>query len=209
MLKYLPLLVSFAALIAVPVSGHAAYTMKVTVSFAAGTAGAKPLAKYPTTTKISPCDNSSTPTHNAATFTVTYDATNSTKVVDRDVYFLLFNPEGVQLPKFFVFKKPNLGSTFNLVPRYDVSELSRTGDNFLLRSENLSTGGARTEVLIGDSISLQMVNSGIWQLIGIVADGSSAKMDFDDPRTWEAWDIATLVLRKPWNGNSNKVCGTS
>ena len=161
MLKHFFMLASLVAVTAIPAQSYAAYSMKITVSFPKGTAGATLSTKYPTSTKISPCEGSTTPpstnpTYNAATFTVTYDATNASKVVDRDVYFLLFNPEGVQLPKFFVFKKPNLGSTFSLVPRYDVLELSKTADNYLLRSENLSTGGAITEQLIASSISLQI-----------------------------------------------------
>ena len=190
-----------------PPEVFAAYTIKVTASFPKGSAGEKPLAKYPTSTKTSPCDNAASPTFNAATFTVLYDATNSKKVVDRDVYFILFNPEGVSLPKFFVLKKNNLGSNFTFTTHNDVAEISKTSDIYLPRSENLSTSGVQTESLLGASISLQAANSGIWQLVGIVADSNDPKLDFDDPRTWDAWDIATLVLRKPWNGNTNKSCG--
>lgn len=207
MFKTLSLLACCVSLVGVPAGAVAAYTIKVTASFPKGSAGEKPLAKYPTSTKTSPCDNSALPTFNAATFTVTYDATNSKKVVDRDVYFILFNPEGVSLPKFFVLKKNNLGSNFTFTTRNNVAEISKASDIFLPRLENLSTSAVQTEALLGGSISLQAVNSGIWQLIGIIADGNDPKLDFDDPRTWDAWDVATLVLRKPWNGNNNRLCG--
>lgn len=201
------LLACIVSLAGVPTAAMAAYTMKVSVSFPKGSAGEKPAAKYPTSTKTSPCDNAAQPSFNAATFTVIYDASNSKKVVDRDVYFILFNPEGISLPKFFILKKNNLGSNFTFTTRSDVGAISRTNDIYLPRLENLSTIGAQTESLLGGSISLQAVNSGVWQLIGIVADGNDPKLDFDDPRTWDAWDVATLVLRKPWNGNGNKICG--
>ncbi|MFA7242632.1 MAG: hypothetical protein WC091_21210 [Sulfuricellaceae bacterium] len=207
MFKALLLLACCASLCSVPTSAVAAYTVKVAVAFPKGSAGEKPLAKYPTSTKISPCDNAALPTFNAATFTVTYDATNSKKVVDRDVYIILFNPEGMSLPKFFLLKKNNLGSNFTFTTHNDAWEISKTDDIYLPRPENLSTVGAQTETLLGGSISVQAVNSGIWQLIGIIADSTNPKLDFDDPRTWDAWDVATLMLRKPWNGNSNRLCG--
>lgn len=201
---------------------EAAYSIKVTATFPKGTAGEKPHASYATTTKTSPCDNYSRTTatststttttttalatFDAVKFDITFDATNSKKEVDRDVYLFLFNPEGVMIPKFFIMKKNNLGSTFSILPRYDVSSLSKTDDIYLPRAENLNTSGAVTTTLLGDSISLQAANSGIWQLVGIIADSTSAKLDFDDPRTWEAWDVATIILRKPWNGNAYRLC---
>lgn len=205
--RFLLALASVVSFGAVSIDAMAAYTMKVAVSFPKGSAGEKPLAKYPATTKTSPCDNAAQPSFNAATFTVTYDASNSKKVVDRDVYLILTNPEGISLPKYFVLKKNNLGSNFTFTTHNDIREVSKTSDIYVPRSENLSTSGAQTESLLGGSISLQSVNSGVWQLVGIVADGNDSKVDFDDPRTWDAWDVATLVLRKPWNGNSNKLCG--
>lgn len=205
-----------ALLAGAPTGASAAYTIKVTASFPKGSAGEKPDARYPTTTKTSPCDNytsaaatstsTAPPTFDAAKFDITFDATNSKKIVDRDVYLFLFNPEGVMLPKFFVMKKNNLGSTFSILTRNDVSAISKVGDIYLPRAENLNTSGAVTTTLLGDSISLQAANSGIWQLVGIIADSTSPKLDFDDPRTWEAWDVATVILRKPWNGFANQVC---
>ncbi|MBS4096997.1 MAG: hypothetical protein KGZ83_09210 [Sulfuricella sp.] len=204
--KFLPIFAAIFLLSAAPTQVMAAYSMKITASFPKGTAGEKPAAKYPTTTKTSPCDNATEPSFDAVQFTVAYDATNSKKVVDRDVYLFLFNPEGANLPKFFVLKKNNLGSSFNILTRSDVGALSKTGDIYLPRPENTSPAGTVTTTLMGDSISLQAVNSGVWQLVGIIADSTSAKLDFDDPRTWDAWDVATIVLRKPWNGVTKQTC---
>lgn len=223
MRKFLTLFAAIFTLCATSTGTMAAYSMKITASFPKGSAGEKPDASYPTTTKTSPCDNftrtstSSTtttatttttapPTFDAVKFDITFDATNSKKVVDRDVYLFLFNPEGVMLPKFFIMKKNNLGSTFSIVPRNNVSAISKNSDIYLPRAENLNTSGAVTTTLLGDSISLQAANSGIWQLVGIIADSTSAKLNFDDPRTWEAWDVATIILRKPWNGDFNQIC---
>ena len=210
------LLVCCVLLAGAPTGASAAYTIKVTASFPKGSAGEKPDVRYPTTTKTSPCDNYTSTTATSATttapvfdavkFDITFDATNSSKIVDRDVYLFLFNPEGVMLPKFFVMKKNNLGSTFSIQTRNDVSAISKIGDIYLPRAENLNTSGAVTTTLLGDSISLQAANSGIWQLVGIIADSISPRLNFDDPRTWEAWDVATIILRKPWNGLANQIC---
>lgn len=202
------LLLLLSCLVLLPGVATAAYSIKVTATFPKGTAGEKPAAKYPTTTKVSPCDDAATANNfDAVQFSVTYDATNgTTKTVDRDVYLFLFNPEAVNLPKFFVLKKNNLGSVWNISTHNSVSEIVRTSDIYLPRWENLSTSGAQTESVLGGTISVQAANSGIWQLVGIIADSTSNKLDFDDPRTWEAWDVATIILRKPWIGITNQLC---
>ncbi len=207
MTRLLPLLFCLIVMFGASSPALAAYAIKITASFPKGTAGEKPAAKYPVSTKISPCDDAATTNNfDAVQFSVTYDASNSSKVVDRDVYLFLFNPEAMNQPKFFVLKKNNLGSVFNIWTRNSVSELVKTTDIYLPRWENLSTSGAQTETVLGGSISLQAANSGIWQLVGIVADSTSNKLDFDDPRTWEAWDVATIMLRKPWIGITNQLC---
>jgi hypothetical protein len=37
-----------------------------------------------------------------------------------------------------------------------------------------------------------------------MADG--AVVNFDDPATWDAWDVATFVPGKPWVGAANMIC---
>jgi len=182
---------------------EAAYTMRVAITSPKGSSGDKPPAKYPVTTRTLPCDG---PGFDAITMTATYDATNASKQVDRDVYLMLFNPEAIGAPRFMVLKKQNIGSPLVIRWRNDFSEIDPREDVYLPRGENLSTAGAVTEVLISSVISTQGATSGIWQLIGIVADGKSATLDFDDPATWDAWDVATVVLRKPWRGNVATSC---
>lgn len=189
------------ALLATP--AEAAYSMKVVASMPKGTAGEKPAAKYPTNTKMSPCDN---PLFDAVTFTVTYEATNAAKKVDRDVYFVLSNPEAKMAPKFLMLQKRNLGSDFSSTYRGDVSEFSPIADIYMPRAENLSIGGPFTDIIISNAISLQGAGAGIWTLTGIVADGTSPNFSFDDPTTWDAWDTATIMLRKPWTGNRKQIC---
>lgn len=181
-----------------PSVGQAAYAVKVTLAAPKGSSGEKPAAKYPTTTKTIPCD---APSFDAITMTVVYDATTAAKVVDRDVYLMLYSPEGVggEGTRFFVMKKQNIGSSFRMVPRQNWSDIQST-DIYMPRAENLSPAGAVTEVLLSSVISVQGADAGIWQLVGIVAD--SATVSFNDPSTWSAWDVATIVLRKPWKGLS-------
>ncbi|MDK2123965.1 hypothetical protein [Parachitinimonas caeni] len=183
-------------------SSYAAYTVKVTMSMPKGTTGEKPAANFPTNTKIIPCDG---PGFDAISFSVTYDASNANKTVDRDLFIFLHTPDGSGIPRFLVAKKQNLGSNFIFLPREDVKSLQPKGDYFIPRTENLTGGGPVTTVLM-DTVSVQAASSGIWQLIAIVGDGNSPKFSFDNPSTWDAWDVATVMLRKPWVGFSTQTC---
>jgi hypothetical protein len=183
---------------------QAAYSMKVTATFPKGSSGEKPAARYATNTKTAPCDDPAT--FDAVTFTMTYEVSNTKKQADRDVYLILSNPEGIAAPKFLVLKKRNLGSQFDSLARNDIRDISRTGDVYLPRAENLSAAGAFTETIISSAISLQGAASGIWTLTGIIGDGQSNLFNLDDPATWDAWDTATIMLRKPWVGNIKTAC---
>lgn len=191
------------ALCLAPPLCEAAYAIKVTITAPKGSSGEKPAAKYPTTTRTLPCD---APTFDAITMTVVYDATTVTKVVDRDVYLMLYSPEGIggDGTRFFIMSKQNIGSSFRMVARQNWSDILPT-DIYMPRAENLSPAGAVTEILLSSVISVQGADSGIWQLVGIVAD--KATVSFNDPSTWSAWDVATIVLRKPWKGLSpTQIC---
>ncbi|MFC4161885.1 hypothetical protein [Chitinimonas lacunae] len=190
------------ALLVLP--AQAAYSMKVVASMPKGSAGEKLTAKYPTNTKMSPCDGAA---FDAVGFTVTYEATNATsKKVDRDIYFIMSNPEGRMAPRFLVLKKQGIGSSLISAFRADVSQLSAVEDVYIPRAENLSSSGPFTDVIISNAISLQGAGAGIWTLTGIVADGTSPNFSFDDPSSWDAWDTATIMLRKPWAGNQKQIC---
>jgi len=186
-----------------PWAAHGAYAMKVTITAPKGSTGEKPAAKYPVATKTIPCDG---PGFDAITMTATYDATNASKVVDRDVYLMLYSPEGIggDSAKYLVMSKQNIGSSFLLLKRPGLADLS-SSEVFIPRSENLSTAGAFTETLLGSAISVQGAEAGVWQLVGIVAD--KARISFDNPATWDAWDVATVILRKPWKGSgATQLC---
>jgi hypothetical protein len=178
----------------------AAYSMKIVASFPKGSAGEKTPTTLPANTKITPC--SSTSQVDAVTFTLTYDATGSSKTVDRDVYVIVYNPESTQ--RYFTIQKKgaNVGPT--VTPRLNVTELNinRGVDMYLKIAAN--PGGAITEPLFGGYFPLDGLANGTWQLIGIVAD--STRISFDDPSTWDAWDVATVMLGKPWAGESNSAC---
>jgi hypothetical protein len=186
-----------------PLGAVAGYDVKVSISFPPGSAGSKNTAIYPSGTKTSPCNS---PDFDALSFQVTYSATNDAGVVDRDVYFMLHNPEARGAPRFMVLRKQGLGSSLTLAARNSVAEVSPSQDVYMLRSENLSSAGPITESLVSHSVSAQSAAAGIWQLIGIVADGTNPAFSFDDPGTWNAWDVATVMLRKPWMGYHKSYC---
>ncbi len=178
----------------------AAYSMKIVPSFPKGSAGEKTPANLPANTKITPCTSASQV--DAVTFTLTYDATGASKTVDRDVYLIVYNPENTQ--RFFTIQKKGANVGPGITPRLDVTELNnnRSTDIYLKIAAN--PGGAITEPLFGGYFPLDGLANGTWQLIGIVAD--STKINFDDPSTWDAWDVATVLLGKPWAGKANASC---
>lgn len=176
------------------------YSMKIVPSMPIGSAGATSVTTQPANTPYSPCSSSSAV--DAVTFTLNYNAGSGSTLLD--VYMLLFNPngDGITVPKFFVVSKSTLISGgVALSARANVSNLSPS-DMYLARTSN--PGGAITETLLGSFIPVDGVPTGTWQVIGIIADHNT--INFDDPSTWAAWDVATVVLRKPWTGNSNAVC---
>jgi hypothetical protein len=186
-----------------PLAGWAAatYTMKITPSMPKGSAGEKLLTTQPTSTKLSPCNSSALV--DAVSFALAYNAGSGSDLLDVYMFFFDPNADGVYSPKYYVVSKASIsGGGLALVSRYTLEELTPATDMYMAKESN--PGGAITESLLSSFISVDGVPSGTWQLIGIVAD--RATLDFDNPNTWLAWDVATVMLRKPWPGSSNTFC---
>lgn len=179
------------------------YSMKITATMPKTSAGGLVTGTQPSNTKFSPCNN--TAIGDAVTITLAYNA-GSTAADLRDVYLFFYNPSAAGYnsdPRVFVVSKTNLTSGGPaLDPRADIQDVSAGTDAYLSAAQNL--GGAKTETLFGDYILLDGAADGTWQIVGIIAD--STKIDFDDPSTWEAWDVATLILGKPWTGSPYTLC---
>jgi hypothetical protein len=171
------------------------YSMKVVASMPKGSAGEKPASTLPTNTKISPC-NDATKVDWVA-FTVTY---NAGTVADKDVYFILYNPESTS--KYYAILKPKMTSPTLVNVRATLAALDATNDIYVARGNN--PGGSQTEIILGSFIPVDGVDTGTWQLVGIVAD--STTVDFDDITTWSAWDVATVIFNKPWKGTTLAIC---
>ncbi|MBU0592627.1 MAG: hypothetical protein KKH74_02710 [Gammaproteobacteria bacterium] len=184
------------------VSWSATYTMKITISMPKGSAGEKPASTQPASTKFSPCNNDGI--IDAVTFTMAYNA--GTTVADlKDVYIILYTPNGTNttLPTYQIATRYS-GNTsgVSFVQRWNLADFNPATDIYLPSEKNV--GGAISETLVASSLALEGVPVGTWQLVGIIADRLT--MDLDDPSTWEAWDVGTVVLRKPWVGNKNSAC---
>ncbi len=177
------------------------YSMKVAVTMPKGSAGEMLGTTFPSNTKMTPCSDTSKV--DSVTVTLTY---NAGKPADKDIYVFFFNPnaDGISSPKFYMIKKRT--ASIEITPRNNAGDIDKLNDIYLTRDKN--TGDAITETILGGSVILDFSGSGIpsgtWQGMGIVAD--SAKIDFDDPATWTAWDVGTLIVRKPWPGSKNTVC---
>lgn len=169
------------------------YKMAVVASLPTGSAGATSVATRPTNTKMTPC---STAKPDAVAFTVTYDAGKVAADL-KDVYLILYNPNDAG--PFYTLKKNTLVAGPSLTARADVAALNtnKATDIYVATTSNLGAGSTSENVL-GSSIPVDGVTSGTWQLVGIIAD--KASVDFDDPSTWAAWDVATVVFGKPWKG---------
>lgn len=76
---------------------------------------------------------------------------------------------------------------------------------YLAAADNLGQG-AQTDTLFGGYINLESIATGTWQLVAIIANATT--VDFDDPSTWAAWDVMTLMVGKPWAGTSKTTCGS-
>jgi hypothetical protein len=183
------------------------YSMKVIVTMPKGSEGEKPSATMPSNTKISPCIPGATGKVNSISFAVTY---NAGTVPDKDVFILLFNPN--LSDKFLAFGKQTFPISTVVSPYSDVSALTAAVNSaansgtseciYLPRSSN--AGGSITETIMNVVLTGAIDVAGTWQVIGIVADGKT--VDFDNPTTWEAWDVGTFMIKKPWFGSSNNDC---
>ncbi|MBW7657733.1 hypothetical protein K1I42_10600, partial [Hydrogenophilus thermoluteolus] len=72
--------------------------------------------------------------------------------------------------------------------------------------KEINPSGKVSETLVGSFLPLDGVPQGLWQIVGIVADRN--KIDFTDTSTWDAWDVGTIVIGRPWlTGTRNQdVC---
>ncbi len=198
-MKRLAMILAVAACLSViPGISWAAYSMKITVSMPKGSAGEKPASTQPSSTKFSPCNSA---VIDAVTFTMVYNAGTIAAADMKDVYIILYTPNGTNttLPTYQV---ATTGTGVTFTQRWALSEIVPSTDIYLTKEKNL--GGTITETLVAASLSLDGVPVGTWQLIGIVGDRTT--INFDDPATWNAWDVGTVVLRKPWVGDTNSSC---
>lgn len=181
-------------------SWAADYAYKVTMTLVApkGSAAEKLATNRPSTTKMSPCIDTLPDQVNV---TITYDA-GKTALERRDLYVILNSPTGTLHP----IKKYTLGSSPVIRGPFTPSTLvGSVEDNIYLRSVDNLGQGAQTETLFGGYISLESVETGTWQVVSILANSST--VDFEDPATWSAWDVATLIVGKPWAGITKTSCG--
>ncbi len=202
-----------------------AASIKVLVSFPKGSAGEKIDKILPSSTKMTPCTK--TDKTDAATFTVVYDATNpaSTTVAPLspfDLHLFFYNPDAVNgTNKFYSISNGLIGATTTGVSvtayadadAVQAAMAAATLTPYLAGNNNFNTASS-TEVVFGSSIRLDVagggvgtgLNTGTWELIGILAD--PATVDFTDPSTWQAWDVAVVMFGMPWNGTVGTLLET-
>jgi hypothetical protein len=184
-----------------PSAWAADYAYKVTMTLISpkGTAGEKLATSQPTSTKTSPCSDSK---QDQVTISVTYDA-GKTATEKRDLYLILQSPSGGLFP----LKKYPLGSSPTMSGPFTPATLigSVASNIYLPAADNLGQG-AQSETVLGGYINLESIATGTWQLAAIIANANT--VDFDDPSSWAAWDVTTLMVGKPWTGTYKTACTT-
>lgn len=180
-----------------------AYSATLTVTMPAGSAGATLAKTQPTATKFTPCASTGA---DQTTISLKYDA-GKTSTDKRDLYLLFHRPEAAGTliePKFFAITKGNPITPTIINPRINTAALNsnKATDPYIAAADIL--GGAITEPVLGGNVRLEGLMAGTWQIVAIIADKTT--VDFDDPATWLAWDVANFVTLKPWLGGANMVC---
>lgn len=180
-----------------------AYSAALTVTMPTGSAGAVPAKTQPSATKFSPCASTGA---DQITVSLKYDA-GKTSTDKRDLYVLFHRPEAAGTttePKFFTITKGNpiTPTIINLRINTTALNTSKATDPYIAAADNL--GGAITESILGGNVRLEGLMTGTWQVVAIIADKTT--VDFDDPATWLAWDVANFVTMKPWLGGANMAC---
>ncbi|MBK1717888.1 hypothetical protein [Thiocystis violacea] len=208
------------------------YSMKITASKPKGSA-ADAVGKQknlPTSTSYTPC---TTDKLDALSFKMVYNAGKAyldATAPTQDVYLFFYNPNALGAsadnaanpdnpfsppckdandlpvpcdPKIWALVRTAYGfNQITMIPLADVSDIDPVKHIYLSAFENL--GGTVTDILLRSYVSFDDLHSGIWGLVGIVAD-SAATPDFADQSTWTAWDVETFVVGAPWTDDLNPV----
>lgn len=194
----------FAASVTSSAIAAYSYKMLATITMPNGSAGASLATTQPSNTKFTPCTAGKL---DAVTFTITYDAGKVAGTDLKDVYVILRSPSSVFYPDgiLYTLTRNALGGGISFTGRANAAALTsaKATDIYLKTTDNPGIGSI-TDTIIASFISVDGVATGTWQLIGIIAD--SATVDFDNPSTWAAWDIATVVFSQPWTGSTIRQC---
>lgn len=194
-------------MLAISSATHAAgykYVTTIAAAMPAGSAGAALTDGQPKGVKFSPCGSATG--LDQITLSLKYDAGKLT-ADKRDLYLLFYRPDAsgnLFDPRFYPVVKRFPGGNYLINARATVRDMNaaKTTDIYVPAANNL--GGAITETILGGNIVLEGLQAGIWMAVSIIAD--STTVDFDDPSTWLAWDVAPFVVRKPWQGDANDSC---
>ncbi len=172
-----------------------AYSVTLTVTAPKGSSAetASKNKKLPVGMRFSPCDTSAL---DQLAFTIKYDAgkpaASTTPDTLQNVY-LVFHKDGTYFP---LVRQPLLGTSPYFTDYTSPVSILDT-DTYTAAADNL--GGPQTEVVLGGNLTVQGLDSGVWNITAIIAN---PPVNFDDSSTWSAWDTASFALRKPWKGTA-------
>ncbi|WP_374353863.1 hypothetical protein [Chitinimonas sp.] len=179
-----------------------AYKISMAVVMPKGSAGETLVATQPSSTKFSPCSDKLKV--DAFDIQLTFDVLNKNKIADREIYIILYNAENS--PKYLLLMSPTIAiqggplRAFNTI--YDLDQASTIATFPYLPRERNYVGAGTINLFGGGGVTIDGVISGTWQIIAVVGDRLSTKFSLDEPSSWEAWDVATVVFGRPWIGKT-------
>ncbi len=170
------------------------YRMQVRITMPAGSAGASLRPnQQPSASPFTPCDAQKIDSVSIRLDYSAGDPTRSTTM--RDVYVILYTPNAQVGQQYHVgVRGPAAMQTFQVLS--SPAELNQHKRDYIYLRKELNPSGIVSENLVASLLPVDGVPMGTWQVIGIVADRNY--VDFTNPDTWDAWDVATVVLGRPW-----------
>lgn len=192
------------------------YSVTVTASAPKGSAADQMTATAkkitPTANKFTPCIvTPSTPVGTSTTidypnikdqlaFTIKYDA-GPTVLADqatqmKNLYLFLTPPSAALVTASYSITRDASGSLITGT-NIAISPATATLAAAAYTVKDNNPGGSQTEVLLGGSIPLEGLETGVWNLTAVIADPAVSSTD---PTAWKAWDVTSFVVGAPFAG---------
>lgn len=149
----------------------------------------------PTSTKFTPCRSNTE--KDQFTFTIKYDTGTANPMAN--VYLIFKDSAG----NLYSFNRGALNTETEVATPAAGKLYTASGKAYVWNGNNL--GGAQTEVVLGGSIPLEGLPTGLYSLTAVIATEANA-LD-KDMTGWLAWDSLPILIGAPWTRGTAVVTG--